>query len=99
MSFQTLNANYVAQRFALMAVDERREDALKFLCRIEYAIQSGLEAGIDKNYLHDTATGALDALANLMGGMLKDLDYQHLARDLLLPLDMSELQALAEKCK
>ena len=99
MSFQTLNANYVAQRFALMAVDERREDAAHFLFNMEIVIASGITLGIDKNFLHDTATGALDAISNLMSGMLKDLDDQRLASDLLLPLDVSELQALVEKCK
>ena len=99
MSFQTLNANYVAQRFALMAVDERRRDAGAFLAAIEIAIQTGIAAHADRAFLHDTATGALDAISNLMGGMLKDLDDQHLAHDLLLPLDVSELQALVEKCK
>ena len=93
-TMQTKSANQMAQRFALDAVSERRDEACQFLIYMEFAIAQGLEVGIDKAFLHDTATGALDAISNITGELHAALDAENLAHDMLLPLDVSELKAL-----
>ena len=98
-TMQTKSANAMAQRFAIDAVEGRRHNAAMFRDFIEWAIIAGIEADVDKNVLHDMATGALDAISNITGELHAALDAENLSHDMLLPLDVSELKVLAEKCK
>lgn len=96
---QLKSANAMAQRFAHDAMLDRREDAASFLAAIETAIEKGIAAGINRDYLHDTATGALDAISDVEGQLLKALDAENLSHALLVPLDTSELKSIIIKLR
>ena len=78
---------------ARMAVAGRKDDAQRFLVLMLNALEAGIEAGADKDFLSDTAKGAHDAISNLVGGMRRDLDNEGCdERDA--DIDMAELDAL-----
>jgi hypothetical protein len=64
----------IARRFAQAAVDERKEDAMRFFCVALEMIEQGLDLGINRDFLLDTARGLHDALADINHGLAHDLD-------------------------
>ena len=64
----------IARRFTQAAVDERKEDAMRFFCVSLEMIEQGLDLGVDRSFLLDTARGLHDALSDLNHAMARDLD-------------------------
>lgn len=64
----------IARGFVIDAVEARLDDARRFLAEMERAIQLGIDAGADRDYLIDTAKGCHDAICNLQAAMYRDLD-------------------------
>ncbi len=81
-----------AQRFTELAVEGRREDADTLLTAAETFLQHGLDAGLDRAYLTDTARGFHDAITNLVAAMNKDLDNAGIEGTV--KLDLEELDAI-----
>ena len=84
------------QRFTGMAVSGRRAEAERFLRYGLWMLQAGLDTGVDKAFLADTARGLHDAIGNMVGTMATDLDNAHLETSAA-EIDRAELDALIEE--
>jgi len=84
------------QRFTDLAVSGRRQEAERFLSYGLWMLQAGIDAGVDKAFLSDTAKGLHDAIGDMVGGMSTDLDNAHLETSAA-EIDCSELDALIKE--
>jgi hypothetical protein len=84
------------QAFIRETVKARHEDAWQMLSDGVTFLRRALEARADRDYLRDTARGLHDAVSDLIGGMQRDLDEEHMDYDWV-SLDMAELDLLIER--
>jgi hypothetical protein len=98
-TYPTVSAERVAaytrkdQRFVAMSVRERKADTAQFLDAGLRAIRAGIDARADRVRLQDMAGFLHDAVANLVGGMRRDLDDAYLPPEDA-DIDMGELDQL-----
>lgn len=85
-----------AKALAWNAVLYRRSDAARSLDEAVRFLRWAIDAGMDKDFLRDTAGGLHTEFCNLSAGMARDLDAEHLAADMA-NLDLSELNELITK--
>ena len=85
------NRSFVAE-----AIKGRRCEALQLADEGVRFLQHGLEAGVCKLFLADTAKGLHDQISDLVGIMRRDLDRENLPTDGA-EVDLSELDAMIAK--
>jgi len=93
---QTAKLNGIARRYTRLAIDGRREDANRFLAAGCLMLERGMEAGVDRDFLDDSARGLHDAMSNLDARMQRDMDEAGLF-DEYTCMDLSELDAIISR--
>lgn len=82
--------------YARMSVAGRKDDAQRFLVQMLYAIDAGMLANANKDFLSEMATGTHDAITKLVAGMRTDLDREG-CDERGADINMTELDALIER--
>lgn len=80
----------LSRHFTSLAVECRREDAMRFLAKMEEALDAALMAETDKAFVRDTARDVYDEVQKLSKGMKADLDAEGILHEWH-DIDMSEL--------